>query len=474
MLDRAARIGLFVVLLVGITRHLLLGCFVHPFADDFSYAVAGMRTELIPRLFQEYSSWNGRYFSNILVLRGPLVLGLKQGLVLYRCIAMASILFTCYAAHRFVLRSFTNSLTAGTRWAMALLFVLLVLHTMPDVNEGFYWYTGAMTYQLPNALSLLVFGNWIAFFQRDRPTSVGWVIGQCALIVIIAGCNELHMAIMVLVHAALLVHDRIRSKKLDPVLAGLLAVAVVCAVVVFLAPGNGTRSALFPHRHELLRTFAYGVAQSARFTSKWLFLSPILLFSLALAIYRRSRPSDRAFFLLLQRVNKWWALALPFMIVLVAMVVTYWPTGTLGQYRTVNVACFYFIPAWCFAMLVWDVQVFEPKGWVFSHPDRHLINGLFVVLCGCTFLFFGRDGLVTDDLLSRRVGRYDRGTHEWYHLITGSVQSGAETLELPFVVIPKSLHILPLDSSPDHWMNRSLADYFGNAALDITVRPPAE
>jgi hypothetical protein len=47
-------------------------------------------------------------------------------------------------------------------------------------------------------------------------------------------------------------------------------------------------------------------------------------------------------------------------------------------------------------------------------------------------------------------------------------------LELPFVVIPKSLHILPLDSSPDHWMNRSLADYFGNAALDITVRPPAE
>ncbi|MCB0766204.1 MAG: hypothetical protein KDB95_03240, partial [Flavobacteriales bacterium] len=55
-----------VILLLALLRHLLLALFVHPYADDYSYAVAGLGTPLVEGLLREYSSWNGRYASNIL------------------------------------------------------------------------------------------------------------------------------------------------------------------------------------------------------------------------------------------------------------------------------------------------------------------------------------------------------------------------------------------------------------------------
>jgi len=472
MSSRTFSYVLLCVLLGALARHLWLAAYVHPFGDDFSYAVAGMHTELLPRLAVEYDSWNGRYFSNILLLRGPLVLGLQKGLVLYRCAAVLLIFFTLFAAYRFLQQAFGNAISTIARWSIALVFLLFYLHRMPDASEGFYWYTGAMTYQLPNALSLLLLANWISHFRRDGVSGKGWIIAQVFLIIVIAGCNELHMALLGLLHLALLVFSYRRKSKLDPIIIGLLLVSVACSVVVFAAPGNDTRGALFPHRHEFLRTLGYASAQTARFTGTWLFLSTGVLFSLGLVIQFRAFGSDNVFHTMLQRVNKWWALVLPFALVFVPMVVTYWPTGLLGQYRTANVAFFYFIPAWCFALLVWDVQVFRTGRWRFPDLHQRTFQWSFLLLCAITFFFLGRDGRVSSDLFTGRAREYDRGLTEGYQLITSAVQDNADRLELPSVEFPRSLHILPLDASPDHWTNRSLANYFGNAALNITVAPP--
>ena len=459
------------ILLAALARHLWLAAYVHPFGDDFSYAVAGMHTELLLRLAVEYDSWNGRYFSNILLLRGPMVLGLQKGLVIYRCAAIVLILFTLFAAYRFLQQAFGNAISTIAQWSIALVFLLFFLHRMPDASEGFYWYTGSMTYQLPNALSLLLLGNWIAFFRKDGSSGIGWSIAQVLLVIVIAGCNELHMALLVLLHLALLVFSYQRMRKHDPVVIGLLFVSVACAVVVFAAPGNDTRGALFPHRHELLRTIGYAFAQTARFTGTWLFLSTGVLFSLALVIQQRAFGANSPLHSVLLRMNKWLALVLPFALVFISMVVTYWPTGLLGQYRTVNVALFYFVPAWCLAMLVWDVQVLRTARWSFRDLDQRTFQWAFLLLCVITFFFLGRDGRVSSDLITGRAKKYDQGVTEGYRLITGAVHEELDQLQLPFVETPKSLHILPLDTSPDHWTNRSLANYFGDPALNITVAP---
>ncbi len=166
-----------IILALALLRHLWLALYVHPYADDFSYAVASMETPLAERLAQEYTSWNGRYFSNILVLRSPLLLGLPEGLWVYRAVAIALILFTGYAAYHFLCVLLPRAERASVAIG-ALAFLLLQLHAMPDASEGFYWYTGAVTYQLANVLSLFLAANWVRRMREPDRASFWWYAVQ--------------------------------------------------------------------------------------------------------------------------------------------------------------------------------------------------------------------------------------------------------------------------------------------------------
>jgi len=460
------------ILLLALARYFWLACYVHPYADDFSYAVAGMRSALGTRLVHEYTSWNGRYFSNILLLRGPLTLGLDQGLWLYRIAAIGLVLFTWLAAHRAV-RALLPLATRALCATVALLFVLLFLHVMPDVSEGFYWYTGAMTYQLPNALSLLLVANWVrALRTPDRPPSIGWYIVQVALIVMIAGCNEVHMAFLVLAALASLLFVRKHHPALLRPASRLLVVSLLCAVVVVMAPGNSTRGAHFPLRHDVLRTLGYSVAQTARFAGNALVSLPVLLLSFTFIRIRREAIRRGIMGQFHAPIDKWVALALPFAFLFVAMVVTYWPTGLLGQHRTVNMALFYFIPGWFFALAVWDQTFFAPRGRMSEGGFVSSWYWAVFFVCMC-FILHGRDLELSGELCDGTMVHYDEAMDERYRVIAQAASDGSTAdIVLPAVQWPSCLDILPLDPSPDHWMNRSMADYFGNAQLNIIAPPP--
>jgi hypothetical protein len=472
MKPRTWSVLLALILLLALARHIWLAVYVHPYADDFSYAVAGMRQPLLERLAQEYASWNGRYFSNVLVLRNPLVLGLDEGLVLYRTIPIALILFTWFATYRFLSALAGTSRYRTSAGFVALAGVLLFLHGLPDASEGIYWYTGAVTYQVPNALGLILVANWIIALRRELHY-VGplWWCVQALLVIIIAGCNELHMAYLVLFHGGLLIWCRSYVPPAQRTVLIFLGLSVVCGLVVALAPGNATRGANFPLRHEIVRTLGYSVAQTGRFIGEWL-LDPVFLLASALFIaWRRRAPNARVLFtpFLDRRV----ALVLPAVVVFVAMFVTYWPTGLLGQYRTVNAAWFFFLPTWFVMLAVWEPHL---PGWI--QPgllSSRILKGLTIAAALLLFVI-GRDGKLSYDLLFGRAARYDHAVAERYRLITLAVGSGENgPLELPAIEPPRSLVVLPLNASPDHWVNRSMADYFGNAQLNIIAStPPVE
>ena len=469
MKPRTWTVLLVLILLLALARHIWLAVYVHPYADDFSYAVAGMRQPLLERLAQEYASWNGRYFSNILVLRNPLVLGLGTGLVAYRTVPVALILLTWSAVYRFLSALAGTSSYRTEVTVVALAGVLLFLHGMPDASEGIYWYTGAVTYQVPNALGLILVANWIIALRRDhqRPGSLWWCV-QAVLVIIIAGCNELHMAYLVLFHAGLLIWCRKGVPQAQRMVLILLGLSVACGLIVALAPGNATRGANFPLRHELLRTLVYSTAQTGRFIGTWLF-DPVFLSASALFIVWRRRGTN-ARVLFTPFLDRRAALGLPVAVVFVAMFVTYWPTGLLGQYRTLNAAWFFFLPAWFAMLAVWEPHL---PAWI--RPDvlsRRFLHGLTIAIA-LLVLVTGRDGKLSYDLLFGRGARYDHAVVERYRLITLAVRSGKNApLELPAIEPPRSLVILPLNTSPDHWVNRSMADYFGNAQLNIIAPTP--
>lgn len=457
------------ILLLALVRHLWLALYIHPYADDYSYAVAGMTTPLAERLVQEYDSWNGRYASNVLVLRGPLVLGIEQGLPLYRLAAMAMFLVTVLAAYAF-LRTLLPALQRTKALMCALAFVLLYVNLMPDASEGFYWYTGAVTYQLANVLCLFLAARWLRALRDPLVMSVRWTAIQGLLIAFIVGCNEVHMSLIVLSHTALLLWYKSRTGRIPRRVLLLFVMAVMCGIVVAVAPGNYTRGALFPLRHDVLRTLGYSVAQTGRFAAQWVLW--LVLPSLAFITLLRQGGIASAVKPFTAPINKWWVLALPFMTLFVCMVVTYWPTGLLGQYRTVNMALFFFLPSWFVALAVWDQQVLRVRGWSIPHAADPRVQWALVFLV-CGFLWVGRDGRVTDDLLSGRMARYDAGLSGRIREATLNARaSSGRVLAFDPVELPTSLTILALDTAATNWMNRSYADYFGVAGVRITATHP--
>lgn len=461
-----------VLLLLALFRYIWLAAYVHPFADDLSYAVAGMRSGLWVRLAQEYASWNGRYFSNILLLKGPLVLGMEHGLWLYRTASVLLIILTWYASHRLmrVLIAAPQEVCA----TLALLQVMLFMQVMPDVCEGFYWYTGAMTYQLPNALGMLFIANWVRVnhCSGQRP-GIGWHAAQYALAIAIAGCNEVHMAFLLLGSAAMV---RLLGKHAPALVRpawSLLAIAAIAACVVIMAPGNETRGSLFPLRHEPLRTAVHAFAQTGRFALLALTGIPVLLVSLVFtsALHEaRARGWVRS---IVAPPDKWMALALPFACLFTAMVVTYWPTGLLGQHRTANMAIFHFLPAWFLALAVWEQVHFMPRRR--GRPLRFSGHWHWVVVVAAASLHVqGRGLALTRELLDGTMVRYDEAMDARYRAIAAApITFDGRGVQLPSVEWPTGLKVLPLDTSPEHWMNRSMADYFGRNDLRLTEPSPS-
>jgi hypothetical protein len=468
MSSRVVERGFLVLLLVALARHVWLAAYVHPYADDFSYAAVGMRTELSQRLASEYEFWNGRYFTNILVLRGPITLGWELGLPLYRVVPVLLMGLTWWSAFAFIRALFGPALRVRLAVIGSVLFLLAFLNAMPDASEGFYWYTGAVTYQLPNALTLFLAAIWIRHWRGEHRMGTGRMLLAAMLLVIIAGCNELHMTVMVLGHAATLLWRYVVDRRVDRTVFLFFLLAVCCAVVVAMAPGNAVRGAHFPGKHDLWVTFGSSLAQTGRFLLTWELTTLLLPLSFLLVAWFR-RWCDAHGIPTWCRMDRWLAFAIPIFLVFVSMVLPFWSTGVLGQYRTVNAALFLFLPTWAVAWCVWDVQVLR------AHWPRWpvLRDGQMPWLAACTavlFLCWGRDARVTSDLLTGRAARYNTGMMHRFDAIQAAVQEGKEEIVLPpLSEEPRSLIILQPSSNPGHWMNRSMGQYFGNEELRIRV-----
>lgn len=450
--------------LLALARYLWLACYVHPYADDLSYAFVGMRTDLLDRLLQEYRFWNGRYFSNLLVLRGPITLGWEQGLLLYRIVPVLLLLGTWWSAYRFIHAFVGDDLERPAAALSSLIFTLLFLNAMPDLSEGIYWYTGAVTYQLANALTLLLAAAWCRHVRSGWRSPAWRMAGMVVLTILICGSNELHMAWVVLGHAGLLVWQRVTTGRWNGWVVSLLVLSLACLVMIALAPGNAVRGAHFPQKQQFWHTLFTSLVQTGRFVGTWLFTTLLLPVSVVFLLWFRRWGHIPAWC----RMDRWVALAIPFGTVFVGMVLPYWSTGILGQYRTVNASLFLFLPAWFVALAVWDVQVFRAR-WSIQLVIPRLTT-ITLLVCALFFVW-GNDRHVTTDLLSGRAARWETAMASRYQQVRGAVQRGDRSLELPPLdPMPRSLTIVQPGPDPASWLNRSLAQYFGNEDLRISVR----
>ncbi len=399
---RTALVVFIVLLCLSLLKYFLLAGLAHPVADDFCYAAKSRGASLWAWSFSEWMNWNGRYASNLLMIHGPLTWStdLLPG---YRMVPVLLILSTFLSFWFFLRRALQHALTTGQEMLGALAFLLLYLNLMPDLGEGFYWYTGAVTYQLGSILMLVHLGLLFG-------THSGWkralvLLLNVVLATVITGMDEIHMLLMLGLHAGRFVWlVRKRSGQVEGLL--LLAVVGAGAALMYLAPGNAVRGGMFADTHLFWRSLGMSALQAVRFVGTWVLSPALLAFSaLYIPVHRYMREHVPAFARMLQ-LSPWFAAALPFLLVMASTFPAYWGTGLLGQHRTINVAYIFFIPLWFLNLSLWMGRPLMRNIQRLILPPKATIAFLAIALLSLNLTHNGY--AANSDLFSGRAANYDR------------------------------------------------------------------
>jgi hypothetical protein len=198
---------LFLILVVLFLPYLILCFFAHPVADDLSYSHKTMSLGLWPAMQHDYLHWNGRYFSNFLVMASPLCF---DSLLLYRLCAFALILALPCAVYFFI-RSLLREKLSKPQFVFASgLLSLLWLNLLPTIAQGIYWYTGAMTYVAGVILFLLYAGHLLRMINGSSAIT-GWrgIALLAILLFLSCGFNEVQTLIVL----AITLVERASRKK---------------------------------------------------------------------------------------------------------------------------------------------------------------------------------------------------------------------------------------------------------------------
>jgi hypothetical protein len=179
-----------------------------------------------------------------------------------------------------------------------------------------------------------------------------------------------------------------------------------------------------------------------------------------------SRPRVEALFPWAARTasNRLLISALPVVLVFLCTFPAYWSTGILGQYRTMNMACFFALPLMLAAVLAWSSHPVVTR--TVARVSGPWVAPMLAVLVFAGF-FVDRNGeRAVTDVFQRRAERCDAQLWARYALLEKCTPTGVT--ELPLIQdAPTSLHVMDIRPDPSFLQNVDYAEWFG---CD-TVRP---
>ena len=453
--------GLFrwTALLVGLVllKHVYLARYAHPAADDFCYAAKAHGTMLWQWSVGEYNHWNGRYFSNLLVGRGPLWWS-HDFLFAYRVVPILLMLLTLVSFWILIRVITRRSFSTKDELCAAILMFGLYLYAMPDIGEGYYWYTGAITYQLANSLVLLYSASLLMFLRARFLFSRSLHLFVIALLAsIIIGMDEIHTLLMIGLNALILFILRKRDERVNGWMIAFLGWSLACAGIVVFAPGNAVRATNFPAAHALFRSLEMTALQTARFSAIWI-LSPALLALSVLYIHVHDHLKTRVPLVAASFFLRPFQSALLLVIITAACVFPlYWSTNVLGTYRTLNTAYFFFLPLWFINLSVWINH-----GWLNVLLRRPMTRGIAILYSTLAVVSIGfvRNGYrACGDLIEGRAASFDAEMMDRYAQFI-SMPDGMVTIR-DLTDPPRTLCVFRQSGNDRRWMNGCEARYFG-------------
>lgn len=459
---------ILLLLFLAIIPYVVLAFYCHPIADDFAYAYKGKTFPYLKALLHEFTHWNGRYSSNLFVLKNPMVFDTYQG---YQMAPIAIIVATLLSWFFFVRSLLPNVLDVLKSWTISAFISLLYLYQLPILSEGIYWFTGAVTYQLGNIVALLYIGMLLRFLQKKYLFNISFIHGALLVLLLVfsIGFNEVLMLSMWGFSGIVLGISVVKKQPHIRLFLSLFLVSSLCSAFVILAPGNAGRASYYSQAHQFLPSLIASFMQTLRFVLEWISSVPLILGSI-FYYYANKRWSEKvALFSASFHLKPMFSLGLIFFGVFVCIFPAYWSTGMLGQHRTINVAYFIFLLLWFVNLTVW-FNYYGNRGVVFQ-PLKGGIRLLFLCLIYCSFLFTKNGMDITTDIAYGRLSTFNQQMKKRYVQLK-SADKHQEAIYMDLIdPKPKSLFVADIFPEPDYWINRAYAIFF---ELENTAIKPSE
>lgn len=219
-----------------------LSFFTHPSeADDFCFANQFRALGIWKALVDNYLFWSGGYTSTL--ISG--VIGAKTNFIeIYKFLPLTLLAATISSATYFVCSIFRVSLTNLWSWLGGLGFTLLFISIMPAVVSGFYWFNGAVTYQLANIFLMLTLAQCIRIIDQSIHGKV-----RCRSFFVLAlaiafgiGCTETVMAEIVIMISLISTWRIIIDQHNRREWLIILLLTIAFFLIYALAPGNTHRA----------------------------------------------------------------------------------------------------------------------------------------------------------------------------------------------------------------------------------------
>jgi hypothetical protein len=436
---------------------LLIGLYNQPSTDDFDYANLALEKGFWGAQISNYLSWAGRYFSTLLLTNSPLVFHSYLG---YKLLCIAMLLGTLLVFYWFTGKA-APDLDGKTRAELTCVFTALYVLQMPSLSQGFYWMTGAVTYQAANLLTLLFWGSWIDHLKTGR--TFFWAL--CALCLFgIVGSNETSMVLMDFALLSAIVFGAWTQGRVRPGLLALFVLALLLSGVVVLAPGNGHRETFFPDRHRLghsLDLVLVGGLQQVLYWvrgHKGIFCIEFLVFDL---IFRKVAANWKGSVLkegvTLRAVTIFLLLA-PFC----GLIPAAWAMGMSPPARTANVLYFHFLIGVLCTFILLALHWKASRN-AYDRVAIFLRPLLFVL--GVTLIALGPNNITRtyDDLLSGRAKGYQQQMTERRGIVSGF--QGQVCVLQPIHDRPFVLYFEDIAPDADDWKNTAFSKYYGKKCV---------
>jgi hypothetical protein len=367
------------ILLIIIGPFLALSFFCHPLpGDDYHFALRAMTIGSWNTLVESYVEWTGRYFLCGILSINPLIF---DSLITYQFSIFAMILAFPVIAY-FLFRTYLKTINSIKHIQFTVLLSFLYFYSLPNLNEGLFWFTGAIAYQFSNILwmlYLIVIGFILQPGSLSKALKAWLVFSAILLIVMISGCNEISMAVLLIFNIIVCLKLFISNSDKKYTISLLVFISMIASFVVIAAPGNAIRTSLFPDNHNFVITIYMSFLGGVYYLMQWLFMT-LLISIYVIYVFDNKFPKSNNIF----NVSPIFSLCILGILLAVGFIVPAWATGQMPNARAINVIFMFFVIGWLYNLMVL-INYYNNKGTPIPIMHRNYLIAITATIFLITF-----------------------------------------------------------------------------------------